>query len=251
LANWKRTTTGYLKSLLLKPWIASVVLGALAPFSMSEKYEPGAAIAVFITSWIMLSLLADIIYRLRHSEGLVQGLRKLSLSYYAMVIAHAGIAVTVIGIAFTSLYSEHRDLRMEVGQKVSLRDYDFILEELAKVKGPNYVADEARIRVMHNDEFLQEMKPQKRRYLASGTVMTEVALDPGLFRDLYVAMGEPLTDTAWAMRVHVKPFVRWIWLGALMMALGAILSVADKRYRKAVPKPQEQKIAVSGVLANE
>ncbi len=94
------------------------------------------------------------------------------------------------------------------------------------------------------------MKPQKRRYLASGRFMTEVALDVGFFRDLYVAMGEPLTDTAWAMSVHLKPFVRWIWLGALMMGLGAVLAVADKRYRKAI----KQEVPVdmpAGKLVNE
>jgi cytochrome c-type biogenesis protein CcmF len=230
-----------------------MVLGALVPFTMGDNYSFGAAIATFIASWIFFSLLADIMYRLRHSDTLVQGLRKLSLSYHAMVIAHMGIAVTLIGIAFTSIYSEHRDLRMEVGQTVSLHDYDFVMEELRQVKGPNYVAEEARIRVMHKGKFLQEMTPQKRRYLASGTVMTEVALDPGLFRDIYVAMGEALSETAWAMRVHVKPFVRWIWLGALMMALGSILAVADKRYRKAVVQvqPQSRQSIATGELVND
>ena len=251
VANWKKTTPGYLKSLLLKPWMISLVLAVSIPLFMGDQYELGAAIATFIASWIVLALVADILYRLRHSETLLQGLRKLSLSYHAMVIAHAGIAVTLIGISFTSLYNDERDLRMEVGQTVSLHNYDFVMEELSKVKGPNYVADEARIRVMHNGDFLREMKPQKRRYLASGTLMTEVALDPGLFRDIYVAMGEPLTENAWAMRVHVKPFVRWIWLGALMMALGAILAVADKRYRKLVTQPQEQPVSSAGALTNE
>lgn len=251
VSNWKRTTFSSVKAILLKPWLASLALGIVIPFMMDTHFKPGAALAAFLASWIVLSLLADVVYRLRHSDTLVMGLRKLSLSYYAMVIAHAGIAVTLIGITFTSLYSEHRDLRMELGQKVSLRDYDFVLEELTKVKGPNYVADEARIRVDHNEKFLQEMKPQKRRYLASGSVMTEVALDPGLFRDIYVAMGEPLSDSAWAMRVHVKPFVRWIWLGALMMAFGALLAVTDKRYRKRVIQSQEEKHPMPGALVNE
>lgn len=252
LANWKKTSIAAMKSLLWKPWVISIVLGISVPLLLGDSYSFGAAIAVFIGSWIFLSLVADIIYRVRHSDSVVNGLRRLSLSYYAMVIAHAGIAVTLIGISFTSIYSEHRDLRMEVGQTVSLRHYDFVMEELSKVKGPNYVADEARIRIMHDGVFLQEMKPQKRRYLASGTVMTEVALDPGLFRDIYIAMGEPLSETAWAMRVHVKPFVRWIWLGALMMALGAVLAVADKRYRKiVVPQSQEKTAVVTGGLVNE
>lgn len=167
-----------------------------------------------------------------------------------MVIAHAGIAVTMVGVGLTSIYTEQRDVRMEVGQKVTVVEYDFILNKLSHIDGPNYSAEEALITVMKDGEFLREMKPQKRRYLATGSTMTEVALDVGLFRDLYVAMGEPLTETAWAMRVHLKPFVRWIWLGALMMAFGAVLAVADKRYRKSL-KEVPMVNAPMGTLVNE
>ena len=247
VANWKRNTFGYLKSLLLTPWVASLALGALIPWLYGDTYSLGAAVATFIACWIVLSLLADMVYRLRHADTIAQGLRKLSLSYYAMVIAHAGIAVTLIGICYTSIYSEHRDLRMQVGHKVSLNHYDFVLEELRKVQGPNYIADEAHISVYRHGELLRYMQPQKRRYLASGNTMTEVALDPGLFRDLYVAMGEPLSENAWAMRVHVKPFVRWIWLGALLMALGSVLAVADKRYRS-LRREQATEAATGGLV---
>ena len=127
-----------------------------------------------------------------------------------------------------------------------------MLEKLEDIDGPNYQAEQALIKVMQVGKFLREMKPQERRYLASGNTMTEVALDVGLFRDLYVAMGEPLTETAWAMRVHLKPFVRWIWLGALMMAFGAVLAVADKRYRKAIKVDQPTSAEVpTGKLINE
>src|SRR5690606_23138228 len=95
-----------------------------------------------------------------------------------------------------------------------------------------YLAEEARIAVTEDGKSLPDMLPQKRRYLATGSVMTEVALNVNFFRDLYIAKGESLGANAWAMRVHFKPFVRWIWLGALMMAFGAALTVGDKRYRK-------------------
>src|SRR5690606_32050781 len=109
-------------------------------------------------------------------------------------------------------------------QPVQLAKYEFILQEVRRVQGPNFIADEAVIQVNRAGKFLLEMKPQKRRYLAGNNIMTEVALDPGLFRDLYVAMGQPLDENSWAMSVHIKPFVRWIWLGALMMAFGAALA---------------------------
>jgi len=236
LSTWKRTSVTDLRQLLFKPWVISLLLGLLIPFAMSGKYRWAAAGGGFLALWILTSLLADLSYKLRHSESIRQGLRRLSLSYYAMVIAHLGVAATLVGIVFTSQYSDQRDLRMALGQTVTVGHYEFTLEQLRQVNGPNYSADEAQIRVAKDGKFLREMRPQKRRYLATGRIMTEVALDPGLLRDLYVAMGESLGSDAWAMRVHFKPFVRWIWLGALMMALGAVLAVADKRYRKAAQR---------------
>lgn len=251
IANWKRTSAKQMLRILWKPWVISLAIGLAFPFFYRDKYEILAALAVFVASWILISLIADLLHRLRNADSIFSGLKKLSLSYYAMVVAHAGIAVTVAGIGLTSIYTEQRDIRMEVGQHVEVIDYEFVLEKLEHIDGPNYQAEQAFIRVMQDGKFLREMKPQKRRYLASGSTMTEVALDVGFFRDLYVAMGEPLTDTAWAMRVHLKPFVRWIWLGALMMAFGAVLAVADKRYRKAVKAEPQPSVATSGVLANE
>jgi cytochrome c-type biogenesis protein CcmF len=234
LTNWKRTSPQQVLKLLWKPWVISLVFALLFPWLYRDDYKISAAVAVFIASWITTALVADFVYRLRNSGSFSAGLKKLSLSYYAMIIAHLGIAVTLIGVSLTSIYTIERDLRMEEHQVVSLLGYEFTLQSLQKIKGPNYQADEAFITVTHKGRALDDMHPQKRRYYARGSTMTEVALDTGLFRDIYVAMGEPVSENAWAMRVHIKPFVRWIWLGALMMAFGALLAVADKRYRKKV-----------------
>jgi cytochrome c-type biogenesis protein CcmF len=127
------------------------------------------------------------------------------------------------------------------------------MQSLQKVKGPNYIADEALISVSQDGEHIADMQPQKRRYYARGSVMTEVALEVNLFRDLYVAMGEPIDEKAWAMRVHIRPFIRWIWLGALMMAFGACLAVMDKRYRKQDAKVQvkETSVVMTKVVVHE
>ncbi|MDO8345275.1 MAG: heme lyase CcmF/NrfE family subunit [Cellvibrio sp.] len=251
LSNWKRTSGLQFVKLLWKPWAISLAIALVFPLVYRDKYEILAALTVFIASWVVTALLADLFYRLRNSDSFLAGLKKLSLSYFAMVVAHAGIAATTLGVGLTSIYTEQRDVRMEVGQKVTVVEYDFILNKLTHIDGPNYSAEEALITVMKDGKFLREMKPQKRRYLASGSTMTEVALDVSLFRDLYVAMGEPLTENAWAMRVHLKPFVRWIWLGALMMGLGALLAVADKRYRK-VAKQESPAVEIPvGKLVNE
>jgi len=251
VANWKRTNPSQILVTLWKPWVLSLVFAVTFPLWYGEQYKISAVIAVFIASWITSALFADLIHRLRNANSLVSGLKKISLSYYAMAIAHLGIAVTLIGVSLTSIYSIERDLRMEEHQAVNLMGYEFTLQSLQKVKGPNYIADEAFITVTHNGNALDDMRPQKRRYYARGNLMTEVALDTGLFRDIYVAMGEPVDDKAWAVRVHIKPFVRWIWLGALMMAFGAVLAVADKRYRKKNPASETQVVINPGLVTNE
>ncbi|MGB3611273.1 MAG: heme lyase CcmF/NrfE family subunit [Cellvibrio sp.] len=232
LANWKRTTGMHMVQWLWRPWVVSMVIGLVVPYLYNDEYSWLAALSVFIGSWILTSLVADIRHKVRNSSSIGAGLRRLTLSYHAMIIAHAGIAVTLLGVTLTSIYNEQRDVRMAVNEPLVIEDFEFVLQEVRRVEGPNYIADEAVIRVTESGKPVPDMKPQKRRYLAGGNIMTEVALEVGFFRDLYVAMGEPLDDGAWAMRVHFKPFVRWIWLGALMMAFGATLAVADKRYRK-------------------
>jgi cytochrome c-type biogenesis protein CcmF len=133
----------------------------------------------------------------------------------------------------TSQYSVENDLKMNPGDTRELSGYEFRFIAVEQVRGPNYIADEARFEVRRDGEVVAMMAPQKRRYLASGSVMTEAAIDAGLFRDLYVAMGEPVgNDGAWAMRLHYKPLVRWMWLGAILMAVGAFTAAMDKRYRR-------------------
>ena len=257
ISNWKRTSVKHLVGILWKPWTISLVLGLVFPkLYRPEEYSFAAAIAVFIASWIATALLADILYRLRNKPSLLMGLKDLSLSYYAMVVAHLGIAATLIGVSLTSIYTTESNLRMQEHQTAEVNGYEFTMQSIKKVQGPNYLADEAYITVTYKGKALNDMHPQKRRYMARGNLMTEVALDVNLFRDIYVAMGEPVADNAWAMRVHIKPFVRWIWLGALMMAFGAFLSVLDKRYRKQVANLTESSVRAKPrynkkALANE
>ena len=245
LANWKRTTGKHLVQWLWRPWVVSMVIGLIVPYFYNDNYSWLAALSVFLGSWIFTALIADVWHKLRNSSNRLSGLKKLSLSYHGMIIAHAGIAVTLLGVTLTSIYSEQRDVRMAVNESLAVDDFVFVLQEVRKIEGPNYIADEAIISVTEDGKPIPDMRPQKRRYLAGGNVMTEVALEVGFFRDLYVAMGEPLNDGAWAMRVHFKPFVRWIWLGALMMAFGATLSVADKRYRKRQAANTQQPVSTA------
>ncbi len=160
-----------------------------------------------------------------------------------MHCAHFGIAVFIIGVTLVNGYETERDVRMEVGSSVSVGGYDFRFNGVRDVVGPNYQSVMGEIGVLKDGEFIRNLHPEKRTYNASGMVMTEASIDTGLFRDLYVALGEPLANDEWVVRVYHKPFVDWIWLGCFLMALGGILAVTDRRYRLAIREKRKKGIA--------
>jgi len=125
-----------------------------------------------------------------------------------------------------------RELALAPGQSVTLAGRTFRFDGAQRREGPNYVADHGTVEVTRGDTRVATMHPEKRSYAAGGQVMTESAIDPGLTRDLYAALGEPLGNGSWALRVHVKPFVRWIWLGAALMGLGGFVTATDRRFRR-------------------
>ena len=139
-------------------------------------------------------------------------------------------------------YETEKDVRMDVGDTVAIGGYTFRFNGTNEVPGPNYQGIVGDIEVLDNGERINLMQPEKRTYNASGMAMTEAAIDTGIFRDLYVALGEPLGDGSWVVRVYHKPFVDWVWFGCLLMAFGGALAVSDKRYRIKVRKLSEKKI---------
>ncbi len=231
ISRWKRDELRRWRAELLVPAAVAVLCGITLPL-LHAPYNVWVALAVLLSGWLMAGLARDLWQRLQ-GVGAVRGLRRLTPGYCGMLVAHLGFAVSVIGVVATSQYAVEHDLKMQPGDTRTLSGYEFRFLEVAQLRGPNYVADEARFEVRREGELVASMRPQKRRYLAAGSVMTEAAIDAGLFRDLYVAMGEPVGESgAWAVRLHYKPLVRWIWLGAILMALGAFTAALDKRYRR-------------------
>ena len=185
-----------------------------------------------LASWIILAIGKDVSNKVANKRSTLAGLKSLSLSYYGMVLAHNGIAVMLIGAALTSFFSEERSVLLAPGESVELGGYLFTLEGSERIEGPNYIGDEAELTVINDGELLTVLYPQRRLYVASGTPSTEMAIDAGFFRDLFVTLGEEKGSGAWSMTLYVKPFVRWIWLGAIFMAIGGSLAAGDKRYRR-------------------
>jgi|AntAceMinimDraft_5_1070358.scaffolds.fasta_scaffold00408_11 cytochrome c-type biogenesis protein CcmF len=232
VSRWKRDNAARWRGELLIPTAVAVLCGITFPL-VHAPYNVWVALAVLLSSWLLVGLAKDFWGRLRSGSNTAAGLRRLTPGYCGMVIAHLGFAACVIGVVATSQYSIEHDLKMEPGDSRELAGYTFRFLDVGQVRGPNFIADEARFEVMQNGVQVALLNPQKRRYLASGSVMTEAAIDDGMFRDLFVAMGEPVGDNgAWAIRLHYKPMVRWMWLGAIMMAVGAFTATLDKRYRR-------------------
>jgi cytochrome c-type biogenesis protein CcmF len=156
-----------------------------------------------------------------------------------MTLAHIGIAVFLVGVVLSSSYSEEKIVRLVPGDTVQLGPYTFTFKGVTDVMGPNFRAQEGSFVVESDGKSIASLNPQKRIYKVQRNTMTEAAIDPGLTRDLYVALGEPMDGAAWSVRVYYKPFIRWIWLGGLLMMAGGLCSVSDRRYRLASLKSPE------------
>jgi len=231
LVVWKKSRLKFLRELLFRPLVISVFIGVLVPFFYGDSYSLLATLATSLGAWVIVTTLADVIHKTRNAQSMQAGLRKLSLSYYGMVLAHIGIGITVLGITLNAIYSEQKDVRMSPGVAVAVSGNDYLFEGIEQIRGPNYLSQKATIKVSHDGKLVGILSPEKRNYLSGGNTMTEAAIDTTLFRDLYVALGEPLEGNAWAVRVYYKPFVLWIWLGAVFMGIGGVLAILDKRYR--------------------
>ncbi|MGP9825009.1 heme lyase CcmF/NrfE family subunit [Ectopseudomonas khazarica] len=229
LVRWKDTPLKWLGSMLTPVLVASVVLAAIATFVHGDFHWAVLAVCV-LAFWVILAGGRDILDKTRH-KGLLKGLPSLGRSYWGMQMAHFGFAVCALGVVLTSLGSYERDLRMAPGDSVELAGYRFQFDGAVHHEGPNFISDKGTVRVFDGEREVKVLYPEKRLYTVQQATMTEAGIDAGFTRDLFVALGEPLEQGAWAVRVHIKPFVRWIWLGGLLMAFGGFLAAADKRYR--------------------
>jgi cytochrome c-type biogenesis protein CcmF len=231
IARWKQASLPDIWQRVRWALAASVVVALVLPLALG-LWTPLIALGMWLAAWLVFTAALDLRKRLAGSGSLWQRMKQPSLSYYGMQFAHLGVAVFIIGVTMVKGYETERDVRMEVGDTLEAGGYVFRFEGAREKQGPNYTAAEGRMSVSKNGKLVTELFPEKRQYNASGMPMTEAAIETGVFRDLYVSLGEPIPDTeAWAVRVYIKPFVDWIWAGCLFMALGGILAISDRRYR--------------------
>ncbi|UKA24650.1 heme lyase CcmF/NrfE family subunit [Photobacterium damselae subsp. damselae] len=231
LVRWKRDNISKIKKPLIISAIASVIFAFGSIYLFASTVEPLAVLGMWMAAWIVILHGFELHERATHRHSLVEGLGKLGRSHWAMVFGHIGLAVSIIGITLVSNYDLERDVRLAPGQSVNVKGYDFYFAGLRDADGPNYDGYVADFKISKNNIMVTTLHAEKRIYTVAGSMMTEAAIDSGITRDLYVAMGEKLGDGAWAVRIYYKPFVNWMWFGALLMAIGGVFAISDKRYR--------------------
>ena len=225
--SWKNSN---LLDVIKRLWIAAlvaVIAAALIPFAMGE-FTWLSSLGFLLAFWVITSGVLQIIRQAKAGKP--------TRSFIGMQVAHLGIAVFTIGVTMVGAYQEEKDVRMLAGESVSVGGYDIQLQGVRPVPGPNYKAMQGTFLLTRNGNLEATMYPEKRNYFSSTMPMTEAAIDASLTRDIYVSLGEELVDKAWAVRVYYKPFVDWIWGGCVLMALGGLLAMSDKRYRMKLKK---------------
>ena len=232
LARWKKMAAPELGKRVRWGFASAVVIALLLPLVLGN-WTPMIALGLMMAFWIIASLVISLRQRWAGDGAFMQRVRDQSLSYYGMQLAHLGVAIFIIGVTLVKGYETERDVRMNVGDTVQAGGYEFRFNGVTESQGPNYVAGTGHVTVSKNGQLVTELLPEKRQYNVSGMPLTEAAINVGFLRDLYVSLGEPIPESegAWAVRVYIKPFVDWIWFGCLLMAMGGVLAISDRRYR--------------------
>jgi cytochrome c-type biogenesis protein CcmF len=210
----------------------ALAIGLVVPPVAYGGFHLGAVVGLTAGAWVILSSLYEPWQRISKKQSL-------SRSVLGMTLAHIGVGVFAIGVTVTQSYRIEKDIALRPGQTIEMQGYTFQYRGARPVKGPNYEAVESQVVVTRDGRLVTTLYPQKRVYRVQRSPMTEAGIHVKWNRDLFVAMGEDLGDGAWSMRLQYKPMVRYIWLGALIMALGGLLATTDRRYRTRSVTAQE------------
>ncbi len=224
VARWKQASVQAIVQKLGLVLGISIAGGIALPL-LADRWTWPAAVGLILSLWVLASGVLQIRERLKSGKP--------PRAFWGMHLAHIGIAITVVGVVLVKAYESEQDVRMAPGDTVKAGEYVLRFQGVSAVPGPNYTAQRGTVELLRNGEVQQILNPEKRQYISSAMPMTEAAIDSGVTRDIYVSLGDPLggNEGAWSVRVYYKPFVNWIWFGALLMALGGALAASDRRYR--------------------
>lgn len=236
-ARWKQASVADLVQVLRLAFIVAVIIAMLLPFVYGQ-WTPMVSLGLLLAMWILISAKLHFWQRVQATRGDKSFLATVfsqPRTFWGMHLAHIGVAIFIIGVTMVGGFQEEKDVKMALGDTVTVAGYTFRFNGVKEVEGPNYVAMRGDVDLLVNGQVQKKMSPEKRAYHSSSMPMTEAAIDAGLLRDVYVSLGEAIDkqkpEGEWAVRVYYKPFVDWIWGGCVFMALGGLLAALDRRYR--------------------
>jgi cytochrome c-type biogenesis protein CcmF len=239
---WRQQALEPLSKQLRIPALIALVAGVIVPGVFYGRFGILVTVGCIAGFWAAATAVMPVIRSLRRQPG-TPGITRAALG---MSIAHFGVGMFTFGVTIVSAFSTEADRSMVVGQPVEAAGYEFELRSLRNVEGPNFRAIEGEIEIRRDGEFVAELRPQKRTYLVQQNPMTEAGIEVAWNRDLFVALGDSLGQGAWSVRLQYKPFIRFIWLGCLVMALGGIVAASDRRYRVNVRSEAREGAALGG-----
>ena len=231
--RWKGDGIGRVLRPLLPVMMASIAVGLGVAFAVGHV-TVRTVLGLVLASWVLLGSARLLMSRFAERRGARAAavLRGIPSAWWGMWLAHAGIGVFIIGVTMAGSLHERLDVRMQPGQTAQLAGYTFTFRGVADAPGPNYDAARATIEVTRGGIPVATLHPEKRFYVAQQMPMTEASIDIGPFRDVYVNLGDRLDDGSWVVGLFYKPFISWVWLGCLLMAVGGVFAAADRRYRR-------------------
>jgi cytochrome c-type biogenesis protein CcmF len=245
---WKRARAREVFQHLRWPLLVAVIAAVALPLLLHGRAPLPVVAGAFLGCWALITSGQEIWRRIRAKADFVTGLTGVPRAVWGMSLAHFGLGIWAIGVTFVSAFNVEKDVRLAPGTSATLGSYEFTFDGVRSEQGPNYSADTGTISVQQNGQNVAVLQPQKRIYNANRMPMTEAAVDHNPMRDLYVALGEPLDNGDWALRLYYKPMMRLVWLGGVFMVLGGLLAATDRRYR--LSRVAEQRIAANTAVAS-
>jgi len=224
LSKWGHNACRDILKKIKIEFIVSLVLAMLLPWIFAKTVSMGVVLGLGLGIWIGLGTFKSAFDKIRQ-----KGFWGLSKGAWGMISAHGGMAILVIGVTLVSYYHVERDLRIKPHQVLEIADYQILFQSIEPIEGSNYIGSRGYFLVSKQGKQVADLRPEKRTFVAQGIKMTETAIDPGMFRDIYISLGDPLGGGSWSVRIYYKPFVRWIWAGGLLIALGSFLGAWGRR----------------------
>ncbi|MDD9721365.1 heme lyase CcmF/NrfE family subunit [Sulfitobacter sp. PR48] len=229
---WKRARIARAVRPLRYAFVLALAVGGLA-WTMQSGRSLLGPMGLFLGAWLVAGVVVELAQRTGRGAGRWARLRRLPRADWGKAVAHAGLGVTMAGIAGLTAWTQD-DIRVaQIGQPWVVGGYTLTLNEVNEIRGPNYQATQADVTLSKDGSVISQLMPEKRFYPVARMPTTEAAIDYNLARDVYVVIGDQQDNGGWTVRVYVKPLTNWIWIGCGLMALGGLLSLSDRRFRVA------------------